>query len=54
MDMKKENEIFAEEDDAEDTYGLCSVTWLAYLTVYEKEGFKSHIIRQIKIIKNGK
>lgn len=35
------------EDDADDTYGLCSVT-VARQPVTLVEGFKSHIIRKIK------
>lgn len=46
--MKIEITITEEDDDADDTYGLCSVT-VAYDTVYIVEGFKSHIIRKIKL-----
>lgn len=44
--MTISNETLTEIDDADDTYGLCSVTWSAYFPVTKEEGFKSHIIRQ--------
>lgn len=44
--MKIEMTIVAEEDEDDDTYGLCSVTVASHPVTVE-EGFKSHIIRSL-------